>query len=940
MRLFLLTAVVLLALENAAHPQSLSEQLVSEDPVELAKLARERGDIVRGAILYHQGNIACAKCHRQIAGEKSVGPDLSKRKQSAQDSYYVESVLLPSKVLTEGYASVRVLTTDDRVLTGVIVDEDDDRIRMRDAKDVDKVYELEKSQIEQRSLVSVSAMPVGLADQLASRQQFLDLLRYVLELPERASGEDANIAAISNASETHRGQLSEKLQSMVDLQELNCIACHAHEPLREILSPKHPPKLFWSAVNRSQSFLTQFIANPQKLKSHSTMPQLMDSLSDSDRIEAANAIANFIVAEASKTEAQAARLPKQPDEESGVRGRQLFHSVGCVACHAPRDEIDGEVLIDSSVPLANLADRYSMAALVEFLKDPCAVRPAGRMPSLNLSHFEAVDLATYLLNGKGTVTAEQWKPESDLAAKGKQLFESLNCGSCHTDFASQAGLKVAKAPALGRVNPELGCLSNDDGAWPKFTLTEKQRAGIASTIKQLPSGLEPQEHVDVLLTAFRCTSCHQRGSLGGAEQERNSFFTTTNLNLGEQGRLPPTLTNVGAKLKSKWLRDVLVNHRSIRPYMNTRMPQFGEANVGQLVELFEAIDRLPTRFQSMDIRPSENRDPKTKRNEGLELVGSKGLNCVACHTFQFKKSDTMPAVDLTEMAERLKDDWFVHYMLHPQQFSPNTVMPSFWGGGKAIRRDLSGTPRTQLESIWEYLLDGRQARMPRGVVREPLEIVVNDEARMLRRSWPGIGKRGIGVGYPGGVNLAFDAEQMRLASVWKGKFADPAGVWMGQGSGRVRPMERTIDFAKGPDVDSNLSPWVPDDGRPPNHRFRGYELDAKQRPSFLYAVGNVEVSDYFRESEINGKAGLIRTVTLVSETQRTDLRLRVAENKKFEKIGENYFRIGDGLAIRLDSAISMVPMPGGEATDQTQLVVRFDLEPNKSLQLKLEYVWE
>ena len=79
--------------------------------------------------------------------------------------------------------------------------------------------------------------------------------------------------------------------------------------------------------------------------------------------------------------------------------------------------------------------------------------------------------------------------------------------------------------------------------------------------------------------------------------------------------------------------------------------------------------------------------------------------------------------------------------------------------------------------------------MPRGVVRERLEIVVTDEAKMLRRSYQGIGKRGIGVGYPGGVNLAFDAEQMRLAMIWKGKFLDPGGVldrartWNGKADG-------------------------------------------------------------------------------------------------------------------------------------------------------------
>ena len=181
------------------------------------------------------------------------------------------------------------------------------------------------------------------------------------------------------------------------------------------------------------------------------------------------------------------------------------------------------------------------------------------------------------------------------------------------------------------------------------------------------------------------------------------------------------------------MRDVLVNRRSIRPYMKTRMPQFGEGNIGHLVELFGANDRLPeTKFATFD-------DQKAMREKGHLLAGSKGLNCVACHTYQYKTSDTMPAVDLTEMTDRLRKDWFYQYMLAPQSFSLNTVMPSFWPGGKAIRKDVEGDPEDQIEALWQYLIDGRQARAPSGVVREPLEIVVIDEApnvaTKLSRDW-------------------------------------------------------------------------------------------------------------------------------------------------------------------------------------------------------------
>ena len=68
------------------------------------------------------------------------------------------------------------------------------------------------------------------------------------------------------------------------------------------------------------------------------------------------------------------------------------------------------------------------------------------------------------------------------------------------------------------------------------------------------------------------------------------MFTTTNENLGPQGRLPPPLTGVGAKLQSKWLREVLIQGRSIRPYMNTRMPQFGVEHVEPIKEVIVATN--------------------------------------------------------------------------------------------------------------------------------------------------------------------------------------------------------------------------------------------------------------------------------------------------------------------------------------------------------------
>jgi hypothetical protein len=228
-------------------------------------------------------------------------------------------------------------------------------------------------------------------------------------------------------------------------------------------------------------------------------------------------------------------------------------------------------------------------------------------------------------------------------------------------------------------------------------------------------------------------------------------------------------------------------------------------------------------------------------------------------------------------------------------------MPSFWPGGVAIRKDLQGDAPYQIEALWQYLIDGRQAGTPRGVVREPLEIVVTDTPQMLRRKYPGIGKRGIGIGYPGGVNLAFDAEQMRLGLLWKGKFADPAGVWLGQGSGNVRPMGRPVTLPTGPELDDADQPWVVDDGRPPRHQFKGYRLDADRRPTLLYRFDNVDVNDFFFPV-VQGEDGevlLRRELTFRAAEDRDRLLFRIGQAEKIDDAKEGWYSLGPDLKVRL-----------------------------------------
>lgn len=928
-RLPTVLVTVLLAgiLPTPSFGQTLTETLLQEEPATLIRDARQQGDIVRGAILFHQGNLNCAQCHRPTAEKDRIGPDLSRIAKDASDASIVESILLPSRTIKKGYETVFVLTADDQILYGIPINENDLRITLITGSSSDQPTMIERDDIVTLRPGKKSNMPDGLANELKDRRQFLDLLRYVLELKDRGP---SSIAAPKTSA---RGQkLSLELRGLALINQLNCTACHQPNSAESKLPAKLAPDLKWSATRLNPGYLTEFVANPHRTQPGTSMPQMLGHLDESSRRQAAEAIVHYLVSMGGNRFGMDMRDGR--DSTALQHGFEVFHSVGCVACHSPRNELAEEQPLPDSMALGNLAAKYDLRALTEFLEDPHAARPSGRMPNMQLSHREAIDLAVYLLqtgdNGQPQLNPS-WQVDPNLARVGKRLFSESNCIRCHTGIVEAAAHQTSPFAPLDSVESAQGCLSGSRGAWPDFQLSSQDHQAIRAALQSSSRKLTDKQQIDLTLVSFNCIACHRRDHLGGVSPERRRYFQTTNMNLGEQGRIPPTLTGVGAKLKAKWTRDVLVNHRSIRPYMKTRMPQYGEANIGHLVDLFQETDRAA----SIDSAAFE--DQKEMRKLGLEIAGNRGLNCVACHTYQYKLSDTMPAVDLTEMAERLKKDWFYQYMLAPQQFSPNTVMPSFWPSGQAIRPDILGEPEFQIEALWQYLLDGRQAAAPRGVLREPLEIVVGDEARMLRRRFPGIGKRGIGVGYPGGINLAFDAEQMRLAMIWKGKFVDPSGVWYGQGHGAVRALGRSLSFPNGPELDSLVQPWIVDDGRPPKHQFHGYALDESRRPTFRYRFESVMVEDYCTELIDPSKQsnGLHRTIKMTSTKRSEPLRFRVAadENIVFNPSGS--YSIGDRLKIHVSSIHA-----SSVQRDGNSIYVVLDFEAGQIHELEIDYFWE
>ena len=89
---------------------------------------------------------------------------------------------------------------------------------------------------------------------------------------------------------------------------------------------------------------------------------------------------------------------------------------------------------------------------------------------------------------------------------------------------------------------------------------------------------------------------------------------------------------------------------------------------------------------------------------------------------------------------------------------------------------------------------GRSARDPSGIRSEGTNLLVADRTRVYRGRSRVAGYRGIAVGFPGGVNYAFNAQNGVLTALWQGEFVSV--YWGGQGAGNFNPKGRAIELAQ------------------------------------------------------------------------------------------------------------------------------------------------
>ncbi|MDP6859390.1 MAG: PA14 domain-containing protein [Verrucomicrobiales bacterium] len=195
-------------------------------------------------------------------------------------------------------------------------------------------------------------------------------------------------------------------------------------------------------------------------------------------------------------------------------------------------------------------------------------------------------------------------------------------------------------------------------------------------------------------------------------------------------------------------------------------------------------------------------------------------------------------------------------------------------------------------------------------------LVAEEEARIYRNFIQGAGSRAIGVGYPGGLNLAYDANNMRIAMLWLGDFIDAKRHWNGRGQGYQPPAGESV--INGPPgvpfaaINNANESWPDSFIRKDNAQlppiqggyiFKGYKLTGEERiPTFRYTFGTLSVEDMpspegsYDSSDVAFK----RSIRIKGEPVK-NLYFRAAVGQAIELTDNNTYLIDDSTALTFKS---------------------------------------
>lgn len=167
------------AFQKAGKLEPMKLALSKEEMDAFMERVASKGDPVRGEVIYRRESLQCVVCHAIGGAGGIIGPDMVSIGSSAPVDYLIDSLLLPSKKIKEGYHTALVTTKAGDNHAGAVAREDRNELVIRDV--TGKEVRIPKASIAKTSISPVSLMPPALTASLR-QDEFVDLVRFLSEL--------------------------------------------------------------------------------------------------------------------------------------------------------------------------------------------------------------------------------------------------------------------------------------------------------------------------------------------------------------------------------------------------------------------------------------------------------------------------------------------------------------------------------------------------------------------------------------------------------------------------------------------------------------------------------------------------------------------------------------------------------------------------------------
>lgn len=140
-------------------------------------LATSRGDALRGRAVFAK---VCGQCHKIYGQGQDVGPEITSNGRASYEQL-LSNVFDPSLVIGAAYQARIVATSDGRVLTGLLAEDNEQRVVLKIQGG--KLETIPRDDVEAMKISELSLMPEGLEKQLKP-EELADLFAFlVLDAP-------------------------------------------------------------------------------------------------------------------------------------------------------------------------------------------------------------------------------------------------------------------------------------------------------------------------------------------------------------------------------------------------------------------------------------------------------------------------------------------------------------------------------------------------------------------------------------------------------------------------------------------------------------------------------------------------------------------------------------------------------------------------------------